>query len=257
MQRVATCHVCLILLLILGPLSAQEGELFEQAKTVKQNSLEEGAGTQKKIDQIDDERLQMLSDYRATLKQAEDLEKYNDHLRVLIASQEEEKKSLETQIDRITGLEREIVPLMSDMLDTLEEFIELDVPFLLDERRARVKKLHALLNDANITNSEKYRRILEAYQIENDYGRYIKAYEGTVNNGDDTQIVNYLKIGRIAFMYQTMDGKKTYIWNRYDNNWQPLADSYNSHIKTAINMAQEIVPYDLMFVPVVTSVTSM
>ena len=139
------------------------------------------------IDQLDDETSRLEGQYRVTIDQLENLRKYNAQLRELIQAQETEMISVKEQIERITGIERDIVPLMFDMLVTLEEFVELDVPFLIRERRDRVRVLTDLMGRASATNAEKYRRILEAYQIENDYGRTIEAYEGNIMVNEEPQ----------------------------------------------------------------------
>ena len=196
---------------------SQEATFLTDAASIELENLKEGVETQMRIDRIDDQRTQLVSEYRETLKQYSDLESYNEHLKSLIKSQEQEQQSINSQIHRITGLERDVVPLMKGMLDTLEQFIELDTPFLLDERRRRIEKLRTLINDAKITKSEKYRRILEAYQIENDYGRHIETYEGAVGDKEGAQIVKFLKVGRVSFMYQTMDGKESFFWDKKIN----------------------------------------
>ncbi|HEX7026628.1 MAG TPA: DUF3450 family protein, partial [Gammaproteobacteria bacterium] len=58
------------------------------------------------------------------------------------------------------------------------------------------------------------------------------------------------KVGRLAFMYQTLDGSQTYAWSQSMKAWQRLDDDYNARIKEGIKMAREQLPPDLMFIPV-------
>jgi hypothetical protein len=157
--------------------STQAQTSYQQLEAMEVARLKEGAQTQAQIESLDDQRLDLVGEYRVVLKQRRDLEKYNDRLRDLIQSQEQEKQSLREQIVRVGTLERDIVPLMSDMLDVLDNFVALDLPFFIHERRERVANLRVLMGQANISNSEKYRRIMEAYQIENDYGRSLETEE--------------------------------------------------------------------------------
>ena len=234
--------------------SAQSVTSLDDVKRVVTDGLAEGSETQQKIDDIDDRRAKLANQYRATLKQNASLKKYNDMLRQTIESQKASINDLKQQIDRVSNLEREILPLMSEMLDTLENFIALDMPFLEKERKDRVQNLKALLADGDISNSEKYRRILEAYQIENDYGRTVEAYESILAGDDGTEkTVTFLKIGRIAFLYQTLDMTESYIWLQNRRVWTRLDSSYNSGISQGIRMAKELIPSDLMFVPIDTS----
>ena len=70
-----------------------------------------------------------------------------------------------------------------------------------------------MMSRADVTISEKYRRILEAYQVELDYGRTLEAYEGKLGSGDDARTVQFLRVGRVALLYQTLDGKETGYWD--------------------------------------------
>lgn len=214
--------------------------------------LQRGAEAQQQIDSIDDQRLQMANQYRTSLKQNSKLEKYNLQLTKTLSSQGQDVTSLQQQIARIGDLERDIVPLMVDMLDALESFIALDLPFLPQERKQRIEKLRTLLVNGNVANSEKYRRILEAYQIENDYGRSIEAYSGrvVVNHATASQTGTFLKVGRIAYLFQTPDKNKTYRWSAPQSQWQLLDEQYNNAIDSGIKMAKEQIPSNLMFVPI-------
>ncbi len=229
---------------------AQTSVSLDQITQVEIGALEEGARTQQKIDLLDDRRVAAASEYRSVLKQNSNLEKYNDQLRVTLQSQRAEMESLKSQINSISHLERDIVPLMSEMLDALETFVALDLPFMIEERTRRVQGLRELFSEASISNSEKYRRILEAYQIENDYGRAIEAYPGYVSQGNEQQRVTFLKIGRVAYLYQTHDNKYAFRWSPEEKRWLKLGDHENNHVSQGISMADEKIPSNLMFVPV-------
>src|SRR4030095_2107472 len=105
------------------------------------------------------------------------------------------------------------------MLDTLKQLVELDVPFLLEERRARVAKLEKEIDRADVSLSEKYRRVVEAYQIEMEYGRTIDSYDGRLGDGADARTVQFLRIGRTALLYQTLDGNETGYWDANGKSW--------------------------------------
>ena len=246
---------CLLLLGLLGAnnLQAQNSRSqdarLQDIQAAEIAALERGAAAQETINNLDDERILLKNTYRNTLKEISNIKTYNQQLRDTVARQEEEKQLLLSQIERIGSLEQDIVPLMVDMLDALENFINLDVPFLLSERKARVGNLRNLLSDPDLANSEKYRRILEAYQIENDYGRTIEAYDSKLNGDPDSATVTYIKIGRLAYFYQTQNGEQTFRWSETQQTWQELADSDNKAIHTAIAMAKERIPSDLLLIP--------
>jgi hypothetical protein len=139
----------------------------------------------------------------------------------------------------------EILPLMQDMLATLGQFVELDVPFLLDERRERVKKLNDMMPRADVTVSEKFRRIVEAYQVEIDYGRTIESYTGNLDGKD----VSFLRVGRVSLLYQTPDGKETGYWDRDKKGWVS-DDSYADGVREGLKVARKQTSPDLLIVPI-------
>jgi hypothetical protein len=138
---------------------------------------------------------------------------------------------------------------MQEMVDTLARFVELDVPFYLDERLNRVHNLQGLMTRADVTISEKYRSILEAYQIELDYGRTFDAYEGRLGTDANARTVEFARLGRVSLMYRTLDGSETGYWDSKQKMWVVDA-SYAGAIEKAIRVANGDDTADLLTVPV-------
>jgi hypothetical protein len=132
--------------------------------------------SQGKVDAYSDQTDALLAEYKSVVQQLDALKVYNHQVETLIDAQRQEVSSLSEQIDGVELVGRQITPLMLEMIEGVESFVELDIPFLLEERRLRVAALHEIMVRADVTNSERYRRIMEAYQIENDFGRSIEAY---------------------------------------------------------------------------------
>ena len=209
----------------------------------------EGVESQKRVDQVSDETDALLSEYRSTLKQTDSLRVYNKQMDDLIASQEAEMASLRDQLDRVELVGRGVTPLMLRMLDGIETFIELDVPFLITERTERIASLREMMGRADVTNAEKYRRILEAYQIENEYGRTIEAYRGTIDNSGAERTVDFLRVGRIALVYQTLDGVESGVWSQQERRWEALDPSYRSGIREGLRVARKQTAPDMIRLP--------
>ena len=93
---------------------------------------EQARRSQSKIDALTEETRLLLSEYKTVLKEIEGLRVYNRQLEKQIASQEREMSTLLQSIDDVTLIERQITPLMLRMIDGLEQFVQLDLPFLLD-----------------------------------------------------------------------------------------------------------------------------
>ena len=157
--------------------------------------------------------------------------------------------SIETQLLQIETTNREVQPLMQRMVNTLERFVGLDVPFVLEERTQRVKTLQEIMPRADVTISEKYRRIIEAYQIELEYGRTLDTYEGLIGSGADARTVSFVRLGRVALMYQSLDGKETAYWDAKNKSWV-VDNSYAEAVAEARRVARKDGPPELLTVPV-------
>ena len=176
------------------------------------------------------------------------LERFNKQLEDQVRSQEAEMASIQRQLVEIDTTNRQVQPLMQQMVDTLERFVQLDVPFLIEERTARIDNLKTVMSRADVTISEKYRKILEAYQIELDYGRTFDWYEGRLGTGPGARTVEFARLGRVSLMYRTLDGSETGYWDAQKKDW--VADpSYNGAVEEAIRVAKGGTP-DLLTVPV-------
>ncbi len=201
--------------------------------------------SQAQINDILDKKQDLAGRYAQVVAETESLNKYIEQLSVQVKSQDEEIAGIEQQLLDIETTNREVQPLMQKMVDTLEQFVALDVPFLLDERTERVSKLKELMARSDIAISEKYRRILEAYQIELEYGRTLEAYEGKV--GEKT--VEFVRLGRISLMYQTLDEAETGYWDAQKKDWV-LDNTYTEAVKEARRVARKDGAPDLLTVPV-------
>lgn len=200
---------------------------------------------QQTINSLDDRTRDATSEYRSALQEIESLKRYNEQLDLQVQSQVEEMKSIQQQIVQIERTSREITPLLVKMVNTLDSFVALDVPFLPDERKQRVAQLKEMLTRADVTLSEKYRRIMEAWQIEVEYGRSIEAYQGKV--GEKT--VDFLRIGRIALLYQALDGGETAYWDADKKAWEVDSD-YRSYVKDGLKIARKQGAPNLLIAPV-------
>jgi uncharacterized protein DUF3450 len=175
---------------------------------------------------------------------------YNRHLQDLLASQAQEKTSLEQQLKDIEVTKQEIVPLILHMLDSLEQFVRMDLPFLPEERQQRLAQLKALVVRPDSTEAEKFRRLMEAFQVENEYGNTIEAYKGNIVLNGTTSSVNFLRLGRVALYYQRLDGSETGFWNKEEKRWQTLPADYRNAIRDGLRIARKETAPDLLTLPV-------
>lgn len=207
------------------------------------------AESQKNIDRLSDQTQKMLQEYRSASRHTETLQTYNQHLKDLLASQQLEKASLERQLDQIEDTQREIVPLILRMLDSLEQFIGLDMPFLPEERKERLSQLKDMINRADVTPAEKFRRLVEAFQVENEYGNTIEAYRADLELGGTVSSVDFLRLGRVALYFQRLDGSETGFWNKETESWELLPSSYRNAIRDGLRIARKEAAPDLLTLP--------
>ena len=244
-HRLAYLAVAIVPALLAAPAVAQ----LNQALTAQVAVDKAGADSQKQINDLRDKTQTEADKYANAVAEAESLERYNAQLQKQVKSQEEEMASIDRQLTEIETTNREVQPLMEQMVETLEQFVKLDVPFLLDERTERVKSLKELMGRADVTISEKYRRIMEAYQIELDYGRSLDAYEGRLGTGADARTVEFVRLGRISLMYRTLDGSEVGYWDQQKRDW--VSDpSYADAVEQALRVARKQGAPELLTVPV-------
>ena len=225
-------------------------EILDDTLFVQRSSDLGSKDSQIIVSNLADERQDLLGQYRLVLQQIDRLIAYNDYVERLIVDQEAQITDIGKQLDQFALIERGIVPLMLDSIEILDKFIDLDVPFLLEERKARVARLRTIMNLSDVTVSEKYRQIMDAYQIETTYGRDIEAYTGLLEIDGESRQVDFLRIGRTSLTYQTPDQEETGFWNKQAGQWEKLPNKYQSYVTQGLRVARKQVTPNLLELPI-------
>ncbi|WP_297821128.1 DUF3450 domain-containing protein [uncultured Paraglaciecola sp.] len=233
-----------------GSSVAQEEKALEPAVQKATEINESAAKSQQKINSITDQIDNKLQQFKAINKETTGLDVYNGQLQKQIDNQMQEMADLNASIDGVSIIERQITPLMMRMITGLEQFVELDVPFLAQERNNRVVELQAMMDRADIAPSEKFRRVMEAYQVEMDYGRTLEAYSGLHTIDGQERDVDFLRVGRTALIYQTRDASLQGTWNKQTRQWQALSSSYRTQVTKGLRMAKKQLAPDLLMLPI-------
>ena len=225
---------------------------LDQTLNVARQNTNEGAQTQRRIDQLDDQRTDIELEYRALLEQIESQRLFVEQQQVFIRSQENEVESLTSQIERVDDIQTDLAPMMREMVQTLEEFVNLDLPFRLEGengRLARIEHLYELVDDPEISPAERYRVILNAYDIEASYGRSVTSYEDHIVDENNIPVeVTVLQIGRVAVIRQYPDKHMTMLHNG-SSEWVDLPSSYEANVTRAIRIAQEVTTPSVFLTP--------
>lgn len=240
----------LALMLLLWTDTAAADQRVNEMLELQQSATAADRRAQAEINGLADETQEAISEYRVRLQELDRIRRYNDNLQRTIDDQEREKSSLTRQINEFGSLEQGIVPLLMDMINDLERFIELDVPFQVEQRRGLITRLRDLMDRADISVAEKYRNVMGAYQDEASIGRNMEAYSGALEIGGVARQVDFLRVGRIVLVYQTLDREEMGYWDTQDREWRRLDNSYRGPLTLGIRMARRLAPPDILKLPV-------
>jgi len=230
--------------------SAQTAEqLLNTSFSEQSNVAAKAQQSQLRVAQLDEQTSEYFGEYRVTLQQLERLRIYNGNLENLVVDQDQEKSSIARQLNEFGDMEQGIVPLMYDMIAALKKYVELDAPFSRLERQTRIDRLEVNIERSDLTVSEKYRQIMEAYQIETTYGRNIEAYMGSLQIGGVDRKVDLLRVGRIFLAYQTPDLTETGYWDTATRSWRPLDNSFRRAVTDGLRIARKQAAPSLLNLP--------
>jgi len=209
----------------------------------------ESANSQDRVSNLANQTQELLTEFRSVVRETESLKIYNDNLERVVTDQRNEAQSINRQLAGLEETNRGVVPLMLEMIEALDRIVEADIPFLIEERRARVERLRNMMDQAEVTASEKYRRVMEAYQGELEYGRTTEAYSDTLpTNG---QTVEFLRVGRTLLVFQTSDNSVTGWFNPRTRGYEELDDDrFRLEVKEGLAIARNEKAPNLVMLPV-------
>ena len=233
--------------------TVKDSSVVEDTIKLSTKSIENSGLTQEQIVKLDEQTRILLADYQSTSKEYDSLKLYNDQVQKIINSQIDEIENIILKIDELDQTNQRIVPFMLRMINGLENFIQLDIPFLMNERKSRVETLKSTMDRGDISTSEKFRLIIEAYKTELEYGRTIESYrDNIVIDGVETS-ADFLRIGRIALTYLTVDGSKGGYWDTNLSSWEKASSSIKRSTADALKVASKQAPPALIKIPVYRS----
>lgn len=234
-----------------GILLPAYADMLSDSKTIQNQTNNASASSQQKIDGSAAAAIALRAEIEQLQQETDNLTVYRDHLASLVTSQEDELASLQQQISEIGQTRQGIVPLMYQMLDGLEATIIQDKPLRLAARQARLAKLRALMPRADVSDAEKYRRILEAYQIEMDYGSKLGVYQQRIQLSEgDSITAEILYLGRVSLLARNLSASQYWSWDQQQRQWQALDSSENANIDTAYQLARQQIAPTLLTLPV-------
>lgn len=237
-----------VLLLLTGSLVFGATGIEESLEVVSATNRD-AAASQEKIDHISRETRELLEEYRRLRDGSEYQAAYTRELEELDRTQRDRVDDLRDQIERARITRQRIVPLMRSMADALQKFVVLDLPFHHEERISAVLRLQQRLNSPELPVSARFRLLLEAYQLEQDYGSHVEAWRGPLAWRGEELSVEYLRVGRVVFYFQSLDGENSGYWDRESRDWRPLDRDFNRPLARALRVARNLTAPELLQLP--------
>jgi hypothetical protein len=243
-------RVAATILLGASAAAVAQGDALQRAIGSVEEGQRAAAQSQQRVDRLDDETRRMLERYRGAVWQAQQLAVYSQQIEQLAEAQKGDREVLQRQIDEMERVERELLPLMLRMIESLDEFIGLDLPFLPEERRSRGAELRQLMSDPDVGTADKFRRILEAYRIEVDYGNGLGAERVEI----DGRLMDQLRVGRTALFALALDAEEALRWDARAARWEGVESRYIPALREGLRIARETAAANLLVLPLPTAV---
>jgi len=237
--------ICGLSLFLWGGAQAQSLDAPVQAES---RINRDAVTSQQRVTGLAQHTQDLLAEYRSVVRETESLKIYDDNLERVVTDQRNEIGSINRQLSSLEATNRGVVPLMLEMIDALGRIVEADIPFRIHERRARVERLREMMDQAEVTASEKYRRVMEAYQGELEFGRTTEAYSDTLPTTGQT--VDFLRVGRTLLVYQTSDNYVTGWFNPTSRQFEALPDRYRREVRDGLAIARNEKAPNLVILPV-------
>lgn len=228
--------------------SPTRAELIDTAISLEASSSSAAASRQETIDNLDSQIIFLTGEIQYLSQQLDLTNIYNRQLQELIDSQNTEINSINEQMAQLDETNKGILPKLEEMVNVLAEIIRNDTPFLLKEREDRVNEIKNLLTQSNISTSEKFRRVFEAYQIENEYGRTVEAYRDEIAVDDQNYNVEIFRLGRVGLYARTADGDYNAMYSRSEKKWIK-SKGIDNDLVIALKIARKEMPPSLIKLP--------
>ena len=244
-RLISRCLMLCVLLLAAGPRAEPLAEILSSGE----QSAAAGQAAQAEVDRLAEETRRLLEEYKSVGRQIEGLGIHNARLERLHQDQQRRLAELEVAGAGALALQREMAPLLTRMIDSLEQFISLDLPFRLAERNARIAALRRGMECADTPVDMSFRAVLLAYRTELDYALHLGTYADTISVDGAAVGVQVLQVGRSVLLAQTPDATRGFRWDRSARGWVMLDDSYLEAVAQGIAIARGDQPPVLLRLP--------
>ena len=204
------------------------------------------ASIQEQIDAADEQTREQLEERRRLERETRQLEADNASLTGRLAEEAERQQRLAIALDTLEETRAALPVIEQNMSVKLSQWIESDLPFLREERLARVERQP---DEQGANTIERINGLLEAWRVELDYGREMDSWRGRLSQDCSEREVDFLRVGRIGFYYLTPDGREGGVWRAESRALQPLDDEYLREVRNGLRMAEDQRAPELLTLP--------
>lgn len=240
-------------LIVAGATQAAEVDtsIIDQALNIIDQQNQAAVRSQETITRLSNSTSTLFEEFKVENDNLESMLVLNAGLRKQISIQEQQIATIQQSITDVAIVTQEMPFLMNKMLSSVEQFVELDLPFQLDMRRQRLQFARDAIDSPDVSIAEKFRQILVIYQNENNYGRTHQTYPTTLTIDGVERDVDILRVGRIALVYQTKDRTLTGAWDKESRSWVELdAGQYRTEVQRAIAVSSGLTSLSIMDLPI-------
>jgi hypothetical protein len=249
---IATGTVALTLSLLfaqVGPCRAATASLGRSLEKPVAESIGIRRQTQEELERWQQEREKLLDHYDRLTASRRLLEEEQRLLVDRTGATRERIADKERQLADIAAMQREISPLIDQLLGDLDAHLEASLPYLVEERRNRLDRLRELAADPLVTVNEKFRKVMEALLVETEYSNTVEVYQQNIVIDQRESLVNIFRLGSLALFFQTLDRSSCGFFNVAEAAWQQLPAAANRTITTAIDIGGKRRPAELLAIP--------
>ena len=248
-RQITTAALAASVIAIAGGVFAQSVSVDQvlQADARRLNLAQE---SQERINQVVEGSRSLADQYRSVNKEIDGLKVYNRLMTAQTNGQNATLEDISISMDQVDVINRQIFPLMERMIDGIEQSIALDIPFLLEERTKRVEVLKETIERSDVSVAEKFRKVMEAYQIEMDYGSSNEYYVQSLEVDGSVREYNMLRIGRVGLYFQSDDTSITGWWNAELGAFEELGNEHRNEVRKGIRVARQLIAPELVLLPV-------
>lgn len=247
-RHTTTVFVAATVAALAGSVFAQSVDSVLQADARR---IQLAQASQERVNEVVEGTRSLVDQYRGVNKEVDGLRVYNRLMTAQVQGQEATLQDIALSMEQVDVINRQIFPLMEDMIDGLRQSVSLDIPFLMAEREKRMNDLSAILARSDVSVAEKFRKVMEAYQIEMDYGSSVDNYTQSLElPGLGVRDYNMLRIGRVGLYFQSDDAAITGWWNAETGDWELLDNENRNEIRKGLRMARQLIAPELLLLPI-------